>query len=85
MLQEFHLDDSEHTKLNKMRFKSVYFFHGSEEQRGVVIIILSPMSRTFPHSTKPLSLALCVFRNIHFLPILIAERGEVLYEAFYVQ
>lgn len=34
MLQESHLDDSEHAKVNKMGFKSVYFSsHGSGETK----------------------------------------------------
>lgn len=40
MLQESHLDDSEHTKLNKMGFKHVYFSsHSSGRRRGVAILI----------------------------------------------
>lgn len=44
MLQESHLDDSEHAKLNKMGFKSVYFSsHGSGRRRGVAILISSAL------------------------------------------
>ena len=44
MLQESHLDDTEHAKLNKMGYKSVYFSsHGSGRRRGVVTLVSSTL------------------------------------------
>ena len=45
LLQETHLNDSEHAKLNKSGFKHVYFSsHGSGRRRGVAILISSAVN-----------------------------------------
>lgn len=44
MLQESHLDNSEHAKLNKRGFKSVYFSsHSLGRRRGIVTLISSTL------------------------------------------